>query len=279
MTGRLQGRVAIVTGGTVGIGRATVELFAQEGARVVFTGRRREVGEAVAAEIGRGAEFIACDATDDAAVRAMIEGTAGRHGRIDVLFNNASIPGPVGRIDEISIEEVDAQYRGVLRTVIFACRCVAPIMRRQRFGSIINNSSVAAHRAGFSSMIYGVFKAPVSHLTRALAVDLGEYGVRVNAISPGPVATGMYGRLAGLAGDAAEQAAERVLDTLARATPIPRACLPEDVARVALFLASDDASYVNGTDTLVDGGLIQGRRQSEAMAGAETLFRTIRGEA
>lgn len=276
---RLQGKIVITTGGTAGIGQASVDLFAREGATVVFTGRRRELGEAIEKEIGHGVEFVACDATDDVAVRGMIEGTAAKYGRIDALFNNASVPGPIGRIDDISMEQVDAQYRCVLRTVIVACQCAAPIMRRQRFGSIINNASVAAHRAGFASMIYGVFKAPVVHLTRALAVDLGEYAVRANSISPGPVATGMFGRLAEIEGDAAEQAADRVKEVLASATPIPRACLPEDVARVALFLASDDSSYVNGEDILVDGGLIQGRRQSDAMASAEEMVRMIRGKA
>jgi NAD(P)-dependent dehydrogenase (short-subunit alcohol dehydrogenase family) len=154
-------------------------------------------------------------------------------------------------------------------------------MVRQRSGSIINNGSVAGHLAGLSSsLIYSAAKAAVIHLTRCVAMQLGEQGVRVNSISPGGIATGMFGKVAGLPAEQAERTAELAKGALAAMQPIPRAGLPDDVAQAAVFLASDASTFVNGHDLVVDGGLIGGHRwtpQQERLQAMRAAFLARQG--
>lgn len=277
MADRLKGKVAIVTGATSGMGLRTAELYAAEGATVVLSGRRADLGEQAAARIGHGAEFVRCDVTDEADVRALIEGTAERHGRLDVLFNNAGGPAALGRVQDIDLADLDAAYNVLLRSVFACTGCAAPIMRTQRSGSIINNGSVAGYRAGFSSsMVYSLFKGAVVHFTKLAALELGEDFVRVNSISPGPIATDIFAKFAGMDDAASEGTAEKVKERLARATPIPRAGLVDDVAWAAVYLASDESSYINAQDILVDGGMIWGRRFSESDAGRQAMHDYLR---
>jgi len=269
---RLDGKVCIVTGGTSGIGRRTAEVFAAEGARVVIAGRRETEGRAVAASLAGGGHFVRTDVTDEAQVRALIDFTVTRYGRVDCLFNNAGGPAPPGGIESIPADGFDAAIATLLRSVLLGMKHVAPVMMRQRSGSIINNGSVAGQRAGLSSsLVYSAAKAAVIHLTRCVAMQLGEQGVRVNSISPGAIATGIFGKAAGLPPEQAEKTAEIAKAALATAQPIPRAGLPDDVALAAVFLASDESGFVNGHDLVVDGGLIGGQRWSEQQARLQAM--------
>jgi len=273
---RLQDKVCIITGATSGIGRRTAEIFAAQGARLVIAGRRDAEGHAVARAIGARCDFRATDVTDEAQFRALIEFTAHKHGRIDCLFNNAGGPAPVGGIETIPADGFDAAMALLVRSVMLGMKHVAPIMVRQRSGSIINNGSVAGTRAGLSSsMVYSAGKAAVIHLTRCVAMQLGESNVRVNSISPGGIATGIFGKALGLATERAEQTAEAVKAGLAKMQPIPRAGLTDDIAQAAVFLASDEASFVNGHDLVVDGGVTGGRLwgpHQEALRGMRAAF-------
>jgi NAD(P)-dependent dehydrogenase (short-subunit alcohol dehydrogenase family) len=269
---RLEGKVCIVTGGTSGIGRRTAEVFAAEGAHVVIAGRREAEGLTVAHSIGPACQYVRTDVTDEAQIAALVEYTMRHHGRVDCLFNNAGGPAPPGGIESVPAEGFDAAIATLLRSVVLGMKHVAPAMMRQRSGSIINNGSVAGHRAGLSSsLVYSAAKAAVIHLTRCVAMQLGEHGVRVNSISPGGIATGMFGKVAGLPGEQAERTAEIVKGALATAQPIPRAGLPEDVAQAAVFLASEHSTFVNGHDLVVDGGLIGGQRWSEQQARLQAM--------
>ncbi len=274
--GRLDGKIAIVTGGTSGIGARTVERFVEEGARVVFCGRRDALGEALAARIGDGAEFIHADVTIEAEVASLIEATAERHGRIDVLFNNAGGPAPTGSIAGIDMAGYHRAMDVLVAGVVHGMKHVAPVMIAQGAGSIINNGSIAAHQAGWSSsMIYSAAKAAVVHLSRCVAMELGEKGVRVNSVSPGAIATGIFGKALGLPEDKAEETADMMKAAFAELQPIKRAGLPDDIANAAVFLASDEASFVNGRDLVVDGGLIGGRQWStlqEALGNLRSAF-------
>lgn len=264
---RLDGKVCIITGGTSGIGRRTAEVFAAEGARVVIAGRREAEGHAVSAALGDVCDFVRTDVTEEAQIRALIDFTVGKHGRVDCLFNNAGGPAPTGGIESIPAEGFDAAIATLLRSVLLGMKHVAPAMVEQRSGSIINNGSVAGLRAGLSSShVYSAAKAAVIHLTRCVAMQLGEQGVRVNSISPGAIATGIFGKAAGLPPEQAERTAEIAKAALASAQPIPRAGLPDDVAYAAVYLASDESSFVNGHDFVVDGGLTGGQRWSEQQA-------------
>jgi NAD(P)-dependent dehydrogenase (short-subunit alcohol dehydrogenase family) len=278
---RLDGKVCIITGATSGIGRRTAEVFAAEGARVVIAGRRAPEGQAVAAALGAACDFVQTDVTDEAQVRALVDFTVTKHGRVDCLFNNAGGPAPPGGIESIPAVGFDAAIATLLRSVLFGMKHVAPVMVRQRSGSIINNGSVAGQRAGLSSsLVYSAAKAAVIHLTRCVAMQLGEQCVRVNSISPGGIATGMFGKVAGLPAEQAERTAETAKVALASMQPIPRAGLPDDVAAAAVFLASDAAAFVNGHDLVVDGGLIGGQRwsqQQERLQAMRAAFLAQRG--
>ena len=267
---RLKGKVAVVTGGTSGIGRRIVERFVEEGATVFFSGRRASLGAEVAK--ATGATFIEADvAREEDAARTIATAAAG-NGRVDVLVNNAGGVAGGGRLENTSLESFDSTIAVHVRGALAHIKYVSAMMRARQQGSIINIGSVAGHRAGYASSIsYGVAKAAVIQLSRCAALELGEDGIRVNSISPGGIATGIFGKAMGMDPVAAEATAEKAKIALARAQVIPRAGLPGDIANAAVYLASDESSFVNGADILVDGGLIGGRRYSEVAQQAQAM--------
>jgi NAD(P)-dependent dehydrogenase (short-subunit alcohol dehydrogenase family) len=270
--GMLDGKVGIITGATSGIGARTAELFVEEGARVVFTGRRKDQGEALAKRLGANARFIQADATlEDDWKRVMAE-TLKTHGRLDCLFNNAGGPAPTGGIASIPVDGFDAAMALLVRSVMLGMKHAAPVMVRQRSGSIVNNGSIAAHLAGYSSsMIYSAAKAAVNHLTRCVGMELGEHNVRVNSVSPGAIATGILAKAMGMNADKADTLAEAMKERMAKAQPIPRAGLTDDIAQCVIWLASDRSSFVNATDIVVDGGVIGGRAFSPHQDGLKQI--------
>jgi NAD(P)-dependent dehydrogenase (short-subunit alcohol dehydrogenase family) len=262
--GMLDGKVAIITGATSGIGACTTALFIEEGAKVVFTGRRKANGQALAAKLGKNVLFVHADATREEDWQHVIDQTLKAFGRLDCLFNNAGGPAPPGSITSISVEGFDAAMALLVRSVMLGMKHAAPILMKQRSGSIINNGSVAGHRTGYSvSMIYGAAKAAVNHLTRCTAMELGEHNVRVNSVSPGAIATGILAKALGMAPQEADLIGEKMKAGFAKLQPIPRAGEPNDVAQCVAWLASDRSTFVNGTDIVVDGGLIDGRMFSQ----------------
>lgn len=270
--GQLDGKVAIITGATSGIGARTAEIFAGEGAKVVLTGRREAEGKAVAAGIGAAALFIKADATLEADWKRVVEGTLSRFGRLDVLFNNAGGPAPTGSITSVPVEGFDAAMALLVRSVMLGIKHAAPILMQQKSGSIINNGSIAGHQAGYSSsMIYGAAKAAVNHLSRCAAMELGEHNVRVNSISPGAIATGIMAKALGMEAGKADQIAEQMKRHSAKVQPIPRAGITDDIANCAVFLASDTSTFINGIDIIVDGGLLGGRMYSPHQEGLKAL--------
>jgi NAD(P)-dependent dehydrogenase (short-subunit alcohol dehydrogenase family) len=192
--------------------------------------------------------------------------------RIDVLVNNAGAPAKGGPVEDVSLEDFDRTLAVHVLGALAHAKYAAPLMRAQGAGSIINLGSVAGHRSGYSSSLaYAVAKAAVIHLSRCFAMDLGENGVRVNSISPGGIATGIFGKAAGLPGDAAEETVEQIKEQFAKMQAIPRSGLTDDIAHAAVYLASDEGSFVNGEDLVIDGGLIWGRRRSESAPGVAAM--------
>src|SRR5262249_1874800 len=278
--GRLDGKVAIITGATSGIGLRTAEIFVAEGAKTVIAGRRQAEGDGWATRLGANCFFRRTDVTDEAQVKALIDTAMERFGRLDCLFNNAGGPGPTGGIEDIPAAGFDATIALLPRSVVFGMKHAAPVMRRQGAGSIINNGSIAGTRAGYSSsLIYGAAKAAVIHLTRCVAMELGESNIRVNSISPATIATGLLGKALGLPVEAAERTTAFAEERYAKNQPIPRAGLPEDIARAAVFLASDEATFVNGHDLVVDGGVIGGRNWTQQQDGIKALREELRAAA
>jgi NAD(P)-dependent dehydrogenase (short-subunit alcohol dehydrogenase family) len=270
--GRLDGKVAVITGATSGIGWRTAEIFVEQGARIVVAGRRVAEGEALAKKLGANCIFRRTDVTQEDEVKALIGQAVAAFGRIDCLFNNAGGPAQTGGIEGLEVDRFDAAMATLVRSVMLGMKHAAPHMRRQGSGSIINNGSIAGHLAGFSSsVVYGAAKAAVIHLTRCVAMELGEAGIRVNSISPGAIATGIFGKALGLGTEAAEKTPEVMRQVYKSAQPIPRAGLPDDIAHAAVFLASDESSFVNGSDLVVDGGMIGGRNWSQQQQGYVAL--------
>ena len=204
--GRLDGKVAVITGATSGIGLHTAEIFVAEGAKIVIAGRRVPEGEALAKKLGANCIFRQTDVTVEEQMRSLIALSVEKFGRIDCLFNNAGGPAQTGGIEGLEVDRFDAAMATLVRSVMLGMKHAAPHMRKQGSGSIINNGSIAGRLAGFSSsMVYGAAKAAVIHLTKCVAMELGESGIRVNSISPGAIATGIFGKALGLSVEAAEK--------------------------------------------------------------------------
>ena len=217
--GRLNGKIAVITGATSGIGLRTAEIFVEEGAKIVIAGRRAPEGEALAKKLGADCVFRQTDVTQEDQMRALIGTAVDKFGRIDCLFNNAGGPAQTGGIEGLEVDRFDAAMATLLRSVMLGMKHAAPHMRKQGSGSIINNGSIAGRLAGFSSsLVYGAAKAAVIHLTKCVAMELGESGIRVNSISPGVIATGIFGKALGLVGRGGGEDAGRD----ARNLPRPR---------------------------------------------------------
>ena len=250
--GALDGKVAIVTGGTSGIGERIVELFVEEGARVVVAARREQEGAAL--EDRLGVRFIRTDVASEADVKAMVDHAMKSFGRVDCLVNNAGIPAPMVSISEIDVPTIDRLMAVNVRGVLLGIKHVAPVMIAQKAGSIVSISSMAGLRGGVSGHIYSATKGAVLALTRSAGAELGEKGIRVNSISPGAIVTGIFAKNAGVEGAKADKLSDMLKVGFAALQPIPRAGLPDDIARAAVYLASDGSSFVNGQDIVVDGG-------------------------
>jgi NAD(P)-dependent dehydrogenase (short-subunit alcohol dehydrogenase family) len=250
--GALDGKIAIVTGGTSGIGEGVAKAFVSEGAKVVIVGRREEEGRALEKQIG--VRFVRADVANEADVEAMVGRTLEWFGRLDCLVNNAGIPSPMISVTETDAAAIDQVLAVNVRGVILGVKHAARVMLRDGSGSIINVGSVAGHRGGLSAHVYSAAKGAVSAFTRSAAAELGEKGIRVNCISPGAIVTGIFGKNAGLEGAKADKVAGVVKEAFTAIQPIPRAGLPDDIAQAALFLASDASGFVNGQDLVVDGG-------------------------
>jgi NAD(P)-dependent dehydrogenase (short-subunit alcohol dehydrogenase family) len=204
---------------------------------------------------------VRADATLEDDWKRVIGETAKAFGpRLDYVFNNAGGPAPTGSIATIPVEGFDAAMALLVRSVMLGMKHAAPIMMKQRAGSVINNGSIAGHQSGYStSMIYSAAKAAVNHLTRCVGMELGEHNVRVNSVSPGPIATGILAKALGMETAKAEKAFPKIAEIYAKASPIPRSGIPDDIAQCVLWLASDRSTYVNATDIVIDGGVLGGR--------------------
>ena len=244
------GKVALVTGGTSGIGKTTAIEFARAGAKVVLTGRREKEGAQVVAEIrklGGDAGFVRADVARDADVKGMVDFTVDKFGRLDIAFNNAGVEwmGPLDQATEAEYRRVfDINVWGVLNSM----RHEIPVMLKTGGGAIVNTSSVAGHVGMGQVSIYTASKHAVEGLTKALALEFAKQNIRINAVAPGAIATEMFDRFAGKHSE--------VLDSLSSLIPVGRIGASEEIAAAVLYLCSDNAKFTVGTSLVVDGGFI-----------------------
>jgi NAD(P)-dependent dehydrogenase (short-subunit alcohol dehydrogenase family) len=244
------GKVALVTGGTSGIGKTTAIEFARAGAKVVLTGRREKEGAQVVAEIkklGGDAGFVRADVARDADVKGMVDFTVDKFGRLDIAFNNAGVEwmGPLDQATEAEYRRVfDINVWGVLNSM----RHEIPVMLKTGGGAIVNTSSVAGHVGMGQVSIYTASKHAVEGLTKALALEFAKQNIRINAVAPGAIATEMFDRFAGKHSE--------VLDSLSSLIPVGRIGASEEIAAAVLYLCSDNAKFATGTSLVVDGGFI-----------------------
>jgi 2-hydroxycyclohexanecarboxyl-CoA dehydrogenase len=252
--GRLDGKVAAVTGGASGIGEATVRRFIAEGASVAFCDRDGERGQRVAAELetaGAKVAFTHADVGTEAACLAFVNGAAQKFGRLDILINNAGIR-KYEKVEEASAASWTEILSVNLMSYVFCAKAAVPLMRRNKGGgAIVNTASVRSVVAGGGNLQYDTTKAAVAGLTRALAADHSPEGIRVNAVGPGPIFTPFHQRRIAASG----QTVEQYNANAAQGTMLKRPGRAEEVAAAILFLASDDASYVTGALLFVDGGM------------------------
>jgi NAD(P)-dependent dehydrogenase (short-subunit alcohol dehydrogenase family) len=250
MTNRLANKVAVVTGGTSGIGLATAKLFAAEGAHVYITGRRKDVLDAAAAEIGANVTGVQADSGKMEDLDRLYARIKTEHGRLDVLFANAG-GGTMLPLGQITEEQVDDIFGRNVKAVIFTVQKALPLLGEG--ASVILTGSVTGIEGNANFSVYSASKAAVRNLARSWILDLKGTGVRVNVVSPGPIRTAGLVELAG--DDKAQQ--QGLLDYLASTVPLGRVGEPEEIGKAVLFLATEESSFVNGAELFVDGGKAQ----------------------
>ncbi|OZM80726.1 short-chain dehydrogenase [Pseudonocardia sp. MH-G8] len=248
MMGRVAGKVALVTGGAAGIGRETAATLAREGAQVVIGDINIDGAEKAAADIGDAASAVRFDATDQQSIQDLVGAVLERHGRIDVIHNNAALVGPDAwftdsTVIDTSVEMWDRAFATNVRSIFLVCKYALPHMVAAGGGSIVNMASIGGMRGSTALTAYGTTKAAVIGLTRYVAAQHGKEGVRCNAIAPGVIRTQ---QLLDAVPDLPQQALAGVAS--------PRVGEPSDIANMVLFLASDDSAFVNGEVYRVDGG-------------------------
>jgi len=250
MAGRLEGKVAVITGAASGIGAETARVFVANGARVVVADFQEEAGKKVAAQLGDRARFIRCDVTKEADVAAAVDLAVSAFGQLDVMVNNAGIVGAVGPISTTSAEAWDATLSVLLRGVFLGMKHAARVMSPRKTGSILSIASTAGVVGGLGPHAYTAAKHGVVGLTKSVASELAPLGIRVNAVAPGNTVTAMTSAV--ITGD--PNNTSKAEESIAKGAALGIAGMPSDIANALLYLASEEARYVTAHTLVVDSG-------------------------
>lgn len=259
-TREFEAKVVVITGGAHGLGRGMVELFVEEGATVVFGDIDGEAGEELAAAMGPSCRFLRCDVTRQEDIEALCALAVSHGGRLDVMCNNAGVPGPILRLLDDTLDGFERVLNVNLRGVMMGTQIAGRMMREQEKGSIINVASIAGLTASFGNAVYRSAKAAVIHFTKTAAIDLAGYGIRVNCLVPGQIETkllldGFAKGIDPVRGARLDAALREIMDTY---QPLKRKGTPRDVANAAAFLAGDRSAYITGAILPVDAGITAG---------------------
>jgi NAD(P)-dependent dehydrogenase (short-subunit alcohol dehydrogenase family) len=274
--GKLENKVAVISGGASGIGKATVKLFVEEDAKVVFLDIQEDMGKILAEELGSNAIFFYGDVRNESDIKGVINLAVEKFGRLNCIFNNAGFPGANGYIEEIPTEAFDETIDVLFRSVFLGMKYSAPIMKKQGSGSIISTASATCICTGMGPHIYSAIKAAIIHLTHTVATELGTSNIRVNCICPGAITTPIFGRGLNLDQKASERLAQLLKMEFKNIQPIPRSGIPEDAANAVLWLASDDSSFVTSHALVFDGGISLGRTVEEFKNVFDEIVKTLK---
>jgi len=273
MSGLLDGKVAIVTGGTSGIGLATVERFVSEGAKVAIADIQDDLGASIVERLGESVTYVHTDVTDEAAIEALVATTVKRFGKLDIMYNNAGAQGDPSAITDVSSEGFDKTIALLTRSVLLGHKFAARQFQAQGTGgSIISTASAAALQGGWSAAGYTIAKHAVVGIVRQSVAELAPLGIRSNGIAPGIIMTPIMARSFGVPMERAEEFTEFLAERLGSTQPFGRVGFADDIAKVATFLASDLSEYVTGTVIPVDGGataVTQGTFATEVVTAAK----------
>lgn len=259
---KLAGKVAVITGAASGIGRATLDRFVDEGARVLAADVQMGAFDELEKTHGDSVLCRKCDVTNEGDIAAAMQAAVDAWGGLDVVFNNAGSGGSIATIDEINADEWDRTQALLLRSVALGIRHASTHMKTRGGGAIVNTASVAGLFAGYSPVTYAVAKAGVIQLSKIAAAELARYSIRVNSICPGFITSNIFAASFGITGEKAAQINAAIKAVAPAAQPVAREGSPAEIAKVCLFLASDDSSFITGENIVVDGGLTIGPRHS-----------------
>jgi NAD(P)-dependent dehydrogenase (short-subunit alcohol dehydrogenase family) len=264
--GRLAGKVAIVTGGASGIGEGTVRRFVEEGAKVIIADVQDDPGQSLASELQGEAIYCHTDVSKEADVKAMVAAAIEEFGGLHILFNNAGFGGVSGDTDELELgPEYDATIGVMFTGVVLGVKYAAKVMKPQQSGSIISTASVAGVLGGLGPHVYSGIKAGVIGYTRSIALELAAFNVRANAICPGGIATNIFKPMIDPENKLNEATPDVMRPLLAQLHPIKRSGETLDIANMALFLGSDESSFITGQHMIVDAGLTSMRQSPESI--------------
>ncbi len=262
--GRLDNKIAVITGGASGIGRAIIKLFIEEGAHVLLGDIQDDLGKALADELGSNAIYLHANVRKESDIKSLIDLAIEKYGRLDIMINNAGFGGVTAPIEELSIDAFDVTMEVDFRSVVLGMKHAAAVMIKQKSGSIISMASIAGLQAGIGPHPYSAAKAAIIHLTRSVALELAEHNIRVNCICPGYIGTALIGKSLGLPQDKSERFGKLADLFFAESCPMKHPPSTEDIAKAALFLASDDSPHITGHPLVVDAGLTLGKKMEES---------------
>jgi NAD(P)-dependent dehydrogenase (short-subunit alcohol dehydrogenase family) len=275
MAGRLDGKVAVITGAASGIGRGTVDLFVREGARVIAADIRDDKGAQIEEEHKGRARYVRCDVMQEKDIETAIAAATKHFGRLDCLFNNAGTGGASDPPDAVTAEGFDSVMHLHVRAAMFGIKYATPVMRKAGGGTIISTASVAALQAGYGPFLYSIAKAAIIHMTKITAAQLAADKVRVNCICPGLVATNIFGGATGMPSQLIETRLDAIAEATVNSQPIQRGGRPRDIAEAALYLASDGSDWMTGQALVVDGGLTLGPPGMQHLAAFAPIIQAL----
>jgi NAD(P)-dependent dehydrogenase (short-subunit alcohol dehydrogenase family) len=271
MAGRLEGKVAVITGAASGIGRGTVDLLVKEGARVIAADIQDDKGARIEEDHKGKVRYVRCDVSQESDIAAAIAAATQHFGKLDFLFNNAGTGGARDAADAVTAEGFDAVMHLHVRAALFGIKYAAPAMRANGGGSILSTASVAGLQAGYGPILYSIAKAAIVHMTKVTAPHLAADNIRVNCICPGLIATNIFAQGMGIPSQIGETRLDAIADAAKNSQPIRRGGRPRDIAEAALYFASDGSDWVTGQALAVDGGITLGPNDMAQM----TVFAPI----